>query len=129
MSHSMILLTSISSITLSMVLYTIGVWRNWRTKLLTGNQLAIFVAALGFDLLGTRMMGMLVEGDIVWDFHTISGYTGLGLMVILVVTGSFAFKSKKKHILTSFHKFALPIWVLWMTSYMSGIVVGLQRTG
>jgi len=87
-------------------------------KLLTTAQIVLLWCGLAADALATQMMGLSIEGEIVWDFHTISGYAGLILMAVLAVLGTW---------LTSFHRFAIPIWIIWVASYATGVVIGIQR--
>ncbi|RMF94663.1 MAG: hypothetical protein D6727_12375 [Gammaproteobacteria bacterium] len=122
-----IILVSVISITTALVLYTIAVWRNWRTKQLTTAQLVLLWLGLAADLLATRMMGLSIEGPIVWDFHTISGYTGLGLMALLAVLGSWARWRQHAGLLGSFHRIAIPVWLIWVASYVTGVIIGMQR--
>lgn len=122
-----IILVSVVSITTALVLYTIAIWRNWRMKLLTTAHLIMLWFALAADALATQMMGLSIEGEIVWDFHTISGYAGLGLMAVLTIVGSWAKWSHREVVLTSFHRFAIPIWIIWVASYVTGVVIGIQR--
>ena len=73
------------------------------------------------------MMGLSIEGEIVWDFHTISGYAGLILMAMLALLGTWSKWSDRETVLTSFHRFAIPIWIIWVASYATGVVIGIQR--
>jgi uncharacterized repeat protein (TIGR03987 family) len=122
-----IILISVISITTALVLYTIAVWRNWRMKLLTTAHVVLLWCGLAADALATKMMGLSIEGDIVWDFHTISGYTGLALMALMATVGSWAKYSGNEAMLTSFHRFAIPVWIVWVASYVTGVIIGIQR--
>jgi len=122
-----IILISVISITTALLLYTIAVWRIWRLKLLTTASIVLLWLGLGADALATKMMGLSIEGEIVWDFHTISGYAGLGLMAVLAAAGTWAKWSGREEMLTSFHRFAIPIWIIWVASYATGVVIGIQR--
>ena len=122
-----IILISVISITTALILYTIAIWRNWHMKLLTTAHIAMLWIALAADVLATQMMGLSIEGEIVWDFHTISGYAGLALMAVLTAVGTWAKWSNRSAVLTSFHRFAIPIWIVWVASYVTGVVIGIQR--
>ena len=122
-----IILISVISITSALALYTIAVWRNWRMKLLTTAQIILLWLGLAADALATKMMGLSIEGEIVWDFHTISGYTGLGLMAVLAVTGSWAKLTNREAVLNGFHRYAIPVWIIWVASYVTGVIIGIQR--
>jgi uncharacterized repeat protein (TIGR03987 family) len=95
-------------------------------KTLTGAHLVLLWLGLGADALATRMMGLSVEVT-TWDLHTISGYLGLALMAALAAGGSWAKLSGREDILSGFHRFAMPIWVIWFVSYATGVVIGIQR--
>lgn len=122
-----IILVSVISITTALVVYTIAIWRNWRMKVLTTAHVVLLWFGLAADALATQMMGLSIDGEIVWDFHTISGYLGLGLMALLAVVGSWARWRDREAILTSFHKYAIPVWIIWVASYATGVVIGIQR--
>ncbi len=122
-----LILFSVISITTALVLYTIAVWRNWRMQRLTTAQVVLLWLGLVADVAATRMMALSVEGEIVWDFHTISGYTGLALMAVLASVGSWARWKNHAALLGSFHRLAVPIWLIWVASYISGVIIGMQR--
>ncbi|MEJ2139620.1 MAG: HsmA family protein [Gammaproteobacteria bacterium] len=121
-----IILISVVSITTALILYTIAIWRNWRLKELTTAQITLLWLGLVCDALATRMMGMSVE-ETTWDLHTISGFAGLALMAILAVAGTWAKRSNNQKLLTTFHRYAVPIWVIWAVSFATGVWIGIQR--
>jgi uncharacterized repeat protein (TIGR03987 family) len=96
-------------------------------KELTIGHILLLWCGLAADYLATKMMGLSIEGEIVWDFHTLSGYTGLILMAMLAAGGSWAKLTGNETVLTSFHRYAIPIWVIWVASYITGVVIGIQR--
>lgn len=122
-----IILISVVSITTALVLYTIAIWRNWRMGVLTTAHVILLWIGLAADMLATQMMGLSIEGNIVWDFHTISGYTGLALMAVLAVVGTWARATNRESLLTGFHRYAIPVWIIWVASYVTGVVIGIQR--
>ncbi len=121
-----IIAVSVVSITLAFLLYSIAAWRNWRLKMLTTAQLVIIWTGLCFDLLATRMMGMSVKVTS-WDFHTISGYTALALMAMLAIVGTWAKRSNRDAVLSSFHHYLAPVWAFWLVAYLTGVWTGMQR--
>ncbi|GMW07065.1 MAG: HsmA family protein [Gammaproteobacteria bacterium] len=121
-----LILLSVVLITLALILYTTGVWLSWRTKMLVPAHILIFWCAVAADALATKFMGARVE-TIRWDLHTISGYAALGLMALLTVYGTLALIRRRKEWLAGFHKLALPIWIIWVGSYITGVVLGVQR--
>ncbi len=121
-----IIAVSVVSITLAFLLYTIAAWRNWRLKMLTPAQLIIIWIGLACDSLATRMMAMSVKVT-TWDFHTISGYTALALMAMLAVVGTWAMRTRRDAILSSFHRYLAPVWCYWLVAYATGVWTGMQR--
>lgn len=121
-----IILVSVISITAALIFYTVAVWRNWRSQLLTVGTIVLFWCGLATDVLATTMMRMSVEKT-TYDLHTISGYSALALMLALTLVGTGALVIRKDDLLKSFHRIAMPVWVLWALSYATGVIVGVQR--
>ena len=59
--------------------------------------------------------------------HTISGYLALGLMAGLTLWGTAALLQKRDDRLARFHRLAIPIWIVWVGSYITGVYLGIQR--
>ncbi len=121
-----IIIISVISITAALLFYTVAVWWNWHTKRLEVRHLVLFWLGLATDILGTAMMSSSVE-KVTYDLHTISGYTALVLMVAVTLSGSYALFQRSERVLTSFHKFGIPIWFVWVTSWITGVVLGIQK--
>ena len=123
-----LILLSVLMITLALVLYTVAVWLNWRSKRLSVPQIAIFWCAVGSDAYATHLMRDTIP-VIIWDMHTIIGYASLALMAALSLYGSVALWQKREDWLTAFHKIALPVWAIWAASYATGVWLGMHRGG
>ncbi len=123
---SNLILMSVVLITLALVLYSTAVWLNWRSRRLTAAYIVIFWCAVAADALATRLMGARIE-TIRWDLHTISGYLALALMAALTLWGTLALVTRRDTWLAAFHKVAVPIWILWVGSYITGVYLGVQR--
>lgn len=123
---SNLILLSVVLITLALLLYSTAVRMNWQARRLRGAHVAIFWCAVTADALATRFMGARVE-TIRWDLHTISGYLALALMAGLTLWGTAALLQKRDDRLASFHRLAIPIWIVWVGSYITGVYLGIQR--
>ncbi len=123
---SNLILLSVVLITLALILYSVAVWLNRRSRQLTVANIGIFWVAVACDALATRFMGARVE-TIRWDLHTISGYLALALMAALTLWGTVALLRRRDDWIALFHKLALPIWVIWVGSYITGVYLGIQR--
>ncbi len=121
-----IIIIAVISITAALIFYTLAVWQNWRAKRLEIRHLILFWFGLATDLLGTAMMGASVE-EITFDLHTISGYTALVLMLTVTFLGTYAVIQHKDGIRDNFHKFSVPIWFVWALSWVTGVVLGVQK--
>lgn len=120
-------LLSVVSITIALVMYTVAIWRSWRLKMLMPTHLVLLWLGVAADAFATRNMGLSIDGGIVWDYHTIAGFTGLGLMAVLAVTGTWARLTNREGVLSRFYRSAIPAWCIWVASYLAGIVIGMQR--
>ena len=121
-----IIIIAVISITAALLFYSVAVWWNWANKRLKVRHMILFWLGLATDLLGTAMMAASVE-TVTYDLHTISGYTALFLMVTVTLGGSYALFVKNERMLTNFHKFGIPIWFVWITSWITGVVLGIQK--
>ncbi len=121
-----LILFSVVLITLALALYSVAVWRSWRARRLTVATLLIFWLAVFSDAAATKLMGARVE-TITWDLHTITGYLALALMMALSAWGTLAVLGKREEWLTRFPSVAVPIWVIWVVSYATGVYLGVQR--
>jgi uncharacterized repeat protein (TIGR03987 family) len=121
-----IIIIAVISITAALIFYSIAVWWNWLTKRLQPRQLVLFYLGLACDILATGMMKSSVA-EVTYDLHTISGYTALALMLSVTVTGTYATLRHDDRILENFHKFGLPIWFIWVVSWLTGVVLGIQK--
>jgi len=120
------LLTSVASITFSMICYVTVFVLNRKTTEFTGRQMIVLMVGITADILGTGMMYSLSEG-VKFDLHTISGYLALILMFSTGLTMAFALLTKNKAILVNFSSYYFPVLMVWILSYLTGIVVGLQK--
>jgi uncharacterized repeat protein (TIGR03987 family) len=123
---SNLILISVVLITLALLLYSCAVWLNWRRRTLSAGVLLLFWGAVLCDAAATRLMGARIE-TIRWDLHTITGYLALALMAALALWGTLALVRRREDWLAAFHRVALPIWVLWVGSYLTGVYLGVQR--
>jgi len=122
-----IIFYSVISICLALVFYTIAVWWNFRVKQLTKAHVALFCCGLVTDVAATSGMAASVQGKITWDFHTISGYTALVLMTLVTISGLYAIIKDHAGIRNNFHRASVPVWCVWMVSWITGVMLGLQK--
>lgn len=111
--------------TLALILYSIAIWRERLTRQLKLWHLVIFFLGVVADVLGVWITIKLI-GSIVLTPHAIFGFTALVLMVLHFCWVLFVFISNKQRT-QFFHQFGLLVWSIWILSYFSGLITGIQK--
>lgn len=129
MSVELILATS--SITLALVFYTIGVFRERKAGILRLNHVLFFWIGLVFDVTGTTIMTSIAQSSAAaaaaGDFG-IHGLTGLLAIVLMLIHASWAtitYLRHNKHGQEVFHKFSTFVWLVWLIPYIIGMLIGI----
>jgi len=78
------------------------------------------------DTLGTAYVKEQV-GTVIYNFHSITGILGLLLMFIHTVWATYIVIVSNPKQLSSFHKFSLLVWVVWLIPYFTGLISGMTR--
>ena len=133
MSVELILATS--SITLALVFYTIGVFKERKAGILRLNHVLFFWIGLVFDVTGTTIMTFMAQSSdaaaAAGDFG-IHGLTGLLAIVLMLIHASWAtitYLHHNKHGQEVFHKFSTFVWLVWLIGMLIGIpMIHLQST-
>lgn len=111
-------------ITLALVFYTIGVWAERLAGRLKPWHLIFFWGGLVFDTTGTAIM-MEMAGGIGFDIHGVTGVLAILLMVIHAVWATVVLVRKDERAITTFHRFSVVVWALWLVPYFSGFFVSM----
>ena len=119
------LVVSTILITLALVSYSIGVWRERIVGRLKGWHLVFFWCGLAFDTTGTGMM-FEMAGGIGTDIHSITGLSAIILMVIHAIWATTVFMRKDEKAITSFHRFSIIVWSIWLIPYFTGFFVSMR---
>ncbi|NQX81950.1 MAG: TIGR03987 family protein [Flavobacteriaceae bacterium] len=122
-----IVLYALIYFTLALVFYTIGVWAERLKKQLKAWHLIFFWLGLIADTLGTVYVKKQVGEVIIFNFHTITGILGLLLMLVHTVWATYIVIKNNPKQLTSFHRFSLFVWLLWLIPYFTGFFSGMSR--
>lgn len=118
-------LTATITITLALILYTIGVWSERIQGKLKPYHLAFFVLGLVFDTWGTSLM-FDMAGSFQFDVHGISGMLAIILMFIHAAWAAIVLIRKDEKAIQNFHKFSLFVWIIWLIPYFSPILFGMN---
>jgi uncharacterized repeat protein (TIGR03987 family) len=117
-------LVSTILISLALVFYTIGVWAERLAGRLKAWHLIFFWGGLVFDSTGTGIM-MDMAGGIGFDVHGVTGVLAIALMVIHAVWATLVLVRKNEKAITSFHRFSVVVWAIWLVPYLTGFFVSM----
>jgi uncharacterized repeat protein (TIGR03987 family) len=116
------LVTSTSGIviTLALVFYSIGVWSERISGRLKAWHLVFFWLGLLCDTWGTGMM-FEMAGGMTFNVHGLTGLLAIVLMFIHAIWATVVLVRRDERWITSFHKFSVAVWVIWLIPYLSPV--------
>ena len=112
--------------TVALLLYSTAIWSERLAQQLKKWHVAVFFCGVLTDALATWITIDFI-GAIVLTPHAIFGFTSLFLMVLHFVWAVIVLFSSNKQTLELFHKFGLFVWSIWMLSYLTGFISGIQK--
>ena len=112
-------------ISLALVFYSVGVWSERLAGRLKPWHLAFFWLGLACDTIGTGMMFEMAEG-LTGDVHGLTGMLAIALMLIHAVWATVVLARRDEHWITSFHRFSIVVWAIWLIPYFSGVIMGMR---
>ena len=119
------LLISTIFISLALIFYSIGVWSERLAGRLKRWHLVFFWGGLAFDTTGTGIMFQMA-GEIGTDIHSITGLTAIILMIIHAVWATVVLLRKDENAITSFHRFSVIVWAIWLVPYFTGFFASMR---
>ena len=111
--------------TLALILYSTAIWSSRKSQQLQLWQIVVFFLGVSSDAWGVWITVKWV-GAIVLTPHAIFGFTALILMSLHFLWVLSLFITNKQQTLRT-HRFGLFVWSVWMLSYLSGFVTGLNK--
>lgn len=121
-----LLLYAVILFTFALVLYSISVWSERLQGHLKIWHLIVFGAGVFTDALAT-LLTIKAVGTIVFTLHAVFGFVSLFLMALHFGWAVIAFARNRKAGMQQFHRFSLFVWSIWLLSYITGFVSGLQK--
>jgi uncharacterized repeat protein (TIGR03987 family) len=116
--------------TLAFAFYSAGVWSERFARDLRAWHVAAFWIGLGFDAYGTHLMNLMRaagrEPDLV---HGLTGVAAFGLMALHAIWATWVVARGSKTARTTFHRWSLAVWLLWLVPYLGGMLAGMLRSG
>lgn len=121
------LIYAIISITTALILYTIGVWSEKIQGELKKWHLVLFYLGLIFDTLGTTLMSKIANSGFELNFHGITGFLAIGLMLFHALWATIVLVENNEKTKSNFHKFSIIVWIIWLIPFISGAIFGMAR--
>ncbi len=109
-------LAAVSTVTIALILYTIGTVQESRAKRSTAGMRGFLTAGLAFDTLATALM-VVATGSFAPSLHGWLGYSALAFMAIDVW---FMWKLAGNVIPPGKHLFARLAYAYWVLAYFAG---------
>ena len=109
--------------TFALIVYTIATWAGVIKGVLKKWHLVLFWLGFIADLSATLAIGY-VYGGFVQNFHSYIGAAALIAILAQNIAGTMFLKQGNEKWIAAFpRKIALPVWVLWMASYIAGLIL------
>ncbi|WP_047865086.1 HsmA family protein [Rubrobacter aplysinae] len=119
---------AIVTITIALILYTIGVWSERLGGRLRGWHLIFFYGGLIFDAIGTNRMSE-IAGGFEPSLHGFTGLVALILMFVHAVWATVTLWRGHESTLEGFHRFSVIVWVIWLIPYTLGALLNTGLVG
>jgi len=110
---------------LALILYSTAIWSGRKSPQIKLWQIIVFFLGVSSDAWGVWITVKFI-GAIVLTPHAIFGFTALLLMSLHFLWVLSLFITNKQQTLRT-HRFGLFVWSVWMLSYLSGFVTGLNK--
>ncbi|WP_411677024.1 HsmA family protein [Caproicibacter sp.] len=121
------MLWAVTTISLALVFYTIGVWsEKWQGSIKSWH-LVLFWIGFVFDTTGTTLMSRLSSVPLTVSFHSVTGAAAILLMAAHAIWATFTLTKGSDLQKRNFHKFSILVWALWLIPYFSGMIAGMTR--
>ena len=121
------LIDSIVLITIALFFYSLGVWAERLARYLKPWHVIAFWIGFAFDISGTLAMHFMAKGQFdLSEPHTLTGQIALWLMFLHALWATRVVKKGNEKMLTTFHRFSIFVWMVWLIPYFGGMYLGMQ---
>ena len=104
--------------------YTVGVWAERIGSRLRWWHAIVFWLGLVCDTTGTGAMAVLAGGMFQSTIHGVTGMTAIVLMLFHATWATIVLAKKNERLITSFHRFSVFVWLVWLVPMVGGAVLG-----
>ncbi len=119
------IITATLFFTLALILYSTAIWCGRKSAQLETWHIVVFFLGVSSDAWGVWITIKFI-GAIVFTAHAIFGFTALILMLLHFLWVFVVFVANKAQPPNT-HRFGLFVWGVWVMSYLSGLVTGLEK--
>lgn len=121
-----IVIVSTVLITLALVFYSLGVWRERLARYLKPQHVVFFWIGFVFDVSGTFAMHKIASGPFnILETHTLTGQVALWLMLIHAIWATYVMKNGADLVRKKFHRYSFIVWLIWLIPYFGGMYIGM----
>ena len=106
----------------ALTFYSIGVWWERLSGRLAAVHAVFFWMGLCCDTAGTEMMRRMV-GGLELNLHSLTGVTALALMAVHAVWAVVVLRHHDERVMTTFHRFSVVVWAIWLVPFVSGMII------
>lgn len=111
---------------IALVLYTIAIWSERLSRQLKKWHVLVFFAGVVTDFIATWITIEFI-GAIVFTPHALFGFAALILMVLHFLWALMVLAHNNQQMVDLFHKFGLFVWGVWLISYLTGFILGMNK--
>ncbi|MGV1010227.1 MAG: HsmA family protein [Dermatophilaceae bacterium] len=130
------LVPAVVTITLALILYTIGVWGERVQGILKPWHAVFFGLGLTADATGTVLMTRIADTRRAQDVSpgglntlmAVSGTLALLLMAIHLGWAIAVLIRDREPEKVTFHRFSVAVWAIWLIPYLAGAVAAMAGT-
>ncbi len=112
---------------LALIFYTIGVWAEKFQNNLKGWHVIVFWIGLTCDTIGTMAMGDILEAVLSGDFHGITGFVAIVLMLFHATWATLVIIKNDEKTKANFHRLSIVVWCIWLIPMYSPVVFMLLK--
>ncbi len=115
-------------ITTALLFYSLGVWAERIARYLKTWHVVLFWLGFTFDVSGTWAMHLIAKNPFnLFEPHTFTGQIALWLMLFHAVWATRVVIKKNEKLRTTFHRFSVLVWLVWLIPYFGGMFLGMSN--
>ncbi len=124
---SPLLILAMTTITLALVFYTIGVFAERRSGELMPRHVVLFWLGFACDTTGTTIMTIMAREaqGTASPLHAITGAIAIALMLFHAVWATVVLVRNNPKQRENFHRLSIGVWLFWLIPYCIGMLMGI----